>query len=237
MQTCRVCGDPRFGDDPHAGAVAGDAERGVRHAALVLEAACAPFILSTCAACGFSFNSAFDEGLLRYDESYDNDVPSATFQRYYQELSRMLVARFDLATGTVYDVGCGKGTFLKVLGAEAPGIQGVGVDPSCQPGIARARRLVEEAHGAGACVVWGMATKGVVFASLVGADRLAGGIDINPKKQGKFVPGTGLEVHHPQWLRDLQDRPLTLVVMNPNYSQEIRKQLEELEIQAQLVGL
>jgi hypothetical protein len=35
-----------------------------------------------------------------------------------------------------------------------------------------------------------LSTKGVTFASLLGANRIAGGIDINPTKQGRFAPGS-----------------------------------------------
>ena len=43
------------------------------------EARCAPsapFSLSTCAKCGFSFNSKFDKNLIVYDARYDNENPS-----------------------------------------------------------------------------------------------------------------------------------------------------------------
>jgi hypothetical protein len=44
-----------------------------------------------------------------------------------------------------------------------------------------ARDRVKRARGA--AVLWGMATKGVVFATLV--DGPAGGVDVNQRKQGK----------------------------------------------------
>ena len=93
----------------------------------------APFRLSTCRHCGFSWNSLFDENLVRYDESYNNDVVSGVFVAYYRELAARLIARFGLTSGVVYDVGCGSGGFLRELCALAPGITGVGIDPACQP--------------------------------------------------------------------------------------------------------
>ncbi|HEY0711347.1 MAG TPA: hypothetical protein VGF45_01640, partial [Polyangia bacterium] len=90
--------------------------------------------------------------------------------------------------------------------------------------IEQARATIDEASGRGPVVLWGMATKGVVFASLVGAPGLVGGIDVNAKKQHKFVPGSGLEIHPPEWLGQLPGAP-TVIVMNPNYEAEIRARI------------
>ena len=98
-----------------------------------LQSPIAPFVLQTCVGCGFSFDGAFDGALVVYDQQYDNDVPSDVFRRYYEALAQDLVDRFALTEGVVYDVGCGRGTFLRTLCRVAPGIRGVGIDPSCQP--------------------------------------------------------------------------------------------------------
>lgn len=89
--------------------------------------------LCTCETCGFSYNGEFDDRLITYDEHYNNDVPSPTFERYAEDVARLLIEKFDLTSGTVYDVGCGKGTFLRTLCRLAPGIRGIGIDPSCHP--------------------------------------------------------------------------------------------------------
>lgn len=73
--------------------------------------------------------------------------------------------------------------------------------------------------------IWGGASKGVIFALL----RERAGfpveqvIDINPAKQGKFLPGTGLQVRSPQ--QGLAELPsgATIYVMNSNYLEEIKK--------------
>ena len=74
------------------------------------------------------------------------------------------------------------------------------------------------------CVVWGGASKGVIFSLL----RSRAGfpveavVDINPAKQGKFLPGTGLEVQPPaQVLKSLAASSI-IYVMNPNYLEEIK---------------
>jgi hypothetical protein len=101
---------------------------------LALAAPHGRFELSTCEQCGFSFNSMFEPALMHYDVGYDNHVESAAFQTYYERLARKLIERFDLDRGgIVYDVGCGAGTFLKVLCALCPSITGIGLDPACEP--------------------------------------------------------------------------------------------------------
>ena len=343
-----------------------------RYAAL--QSSTAPFRLGTCRTCGFSYNAIFEPKLVVYDEDYDNEVPSPTFLRYYEQIANMLVERFQLTSGSVYDVGCGRGAFLRTLCRIAPGIRGVGIDPSCEPlsqdnctlirdvfrpehfagdtklvllrhvlehihnpvtflsmlrkslgnvplfievpelrwiyynnafwdfcyehcnyftgtsltyvlncagfqveehqtsfgdqyqwaictpsekysaetpsgsdevaiaqnyhareteCIEAARQMVNKTHNP---VIWGMATKGVIFADLMGADRIAGGIDINPRKQGRFAPGSGIEIHRPEWLQTFADES-TVLIMNPNYADEIREQISSMGIQPNTVAV
>jgi SAM-dependent methyltransferase len=336
---------------------------------------CAPFQLATCLICGFSFNRAFDGWLMVYDEHYDNDVPSNTFRTYYEIVADMLIRRLELTSGVVYDIGCGKGDFLRTLCRLAPNVVGIGIDPSCSPIesgnfalrketfqaetfahdtrlvilrhvlehidqpvafaamiaeqlgdaplyvevpdldwilengafwdfcyehcnyftphslafalrragflveaqgpgfggqyqwaicrrsaedafpsmsdarrqaelvaayrahegelIAYARRLLAESGNA---VIWGMATKGVIFSTLLDCREIAGGVDINPKKQGRFVPGSGLQVHPPEWLATLTVDP-TVLVMNGNYAEEIREEVRRVRASARVVVL
>jgi hypothetical protein len=91
--------------------------------------------LVECKRCGFAFNQDFDEERVRYDVDYDNDVPSPTFASYYKSLAHSLIDRLKLDDCVVYDVGCGKGTFLDELCSQAPTVRGVGIDPSCTPSV------------------------------------------------------------------------------------------------------
>lgn len=79
--------------------------------------------------------------------------------------------------------------------------------------------------GAADNIVWGGASKGVLFALL--SERagrpVSAVIDINPAKQGKYLPASGVRVSRPEdVLPDLPDSAI-IHVMNPNYLDEIRQ--------------
>jgi SAM-dependent methyltransferase len=86
--------------------------------------------LAHCNNCNFSFNASFDEAKIVYDEEYDNAVPSKLFADYYLSIGEYLYKKYNLENGIVYDIGCGKGTFLKMLCSLYPNIKGIGIDPS-----------------------------------------------------------------------------------------------------------
>jgi SAM-dependent methyltransferase len=91
------------------------------------------FDLRACPRCGLAFNATFDPGLLKYDENYDNLVPSSVMDSYYRYLAGYLYDTFKLEGGLLIEVGCGKGAFLKIMCEMFPGIEAIGVDPSYQP--------------------------------------------------------------------------------------------------------
>lgn len=85
-------------------------------------------------------------------------------------------------------------------------------------------------------VVWGAGSKGVGFLSTLGlAEEIAFAVDVNPAKQGMFMPGTGHEIVGPERLQTV--RPDLVVVMNPIYVDEIRRDLEGLGVSATVEGL
>jgi hypothetical protein len=76
----------------------------------------------------------------------------------------------------------------------------------------------------GPVAVWGAGAKGVTFANVLDPQRqlLRCIVDINQRKQGRFVPGTGHEIVAPEALGPLGVRHV--IVMNPYYSSEIAAQ-------------
>lgn len=86
-------------------------------------------------------------------------------------------------------------------------------------------------------VVWGMATKGVLFSLLVdrGAELLDACVDVNPNKQGAFAPLTGHRIDPPEALRGLRGETVVLV-MNDNYRDEVRAACNALGLDATVMG-
>ena len=69
--------------------------------------------------------------------------------------------------------------------------------------------------------LWGAGAKGVTLVNLLDPARewIAGIVDVNPKKQGRFVPGSGHPILAPDAIAERGIR--SIVVMNPNYAGEI----------------
>lgn len=91
----------------------------------------------------------------------------------------------------------------------------------------RWRCLLADLARDGRVAVWGAGAKGATFASLADPNVTAIDclVDINPAKQGRFVPGTGHPIVAPDALAARGVR--TVVPMNPNYRSEIAAQLPQ----------
>jgi SAM-dependent methyltransferase len=84
------------------------------------------------------------------------------------------------------------------------------------------RHLGRMARGGQQAVVWGAGSKGVTFLNLLETQgQIAYAVDINPRKQGMYVAGTGQQIVPPEFLREYQ--PDVVIVMNPVYEDEIRR--------------
>jgi hypothetical protein len=93
-----------------------------------------------------------------------------------------------------------------------------------ESGVRRWRGLIESVQTEGDSVaIWGGGSKAVGFLSSVGVGDVTV-VDINPYKQGKWLPGARVEVREPAMLRDV--RPSLVIPMNPIYTEEIRHDLE-----------
>ena len=57
-------------------------------------------------------------------------------------------------------------------------------------------------------------------------------VDINPRKQGRFVAGTGQQIVAPEAL--LESRPDVVIVINPVYRDEVRAQLQALGLSPEI---
>jgi len=84
-------------------------------------------------------------------------------------------------------------------------------------------------------VIWGAGSKGVAFLTTIGVhEDMCFAVDINPHKQGFYMPGTGHEVVSPEFLREY--RPDVVVAMNEIYLGEIGRQLGDLGLAPKLLA-
>jgi len=79
--------------------------------------------------------------------------------------------------------------------------------------------------------LWGAGAKGVTFLNVVpDGGRIEAVVDVNPRKHGKYMPGAGQVIEHPEILARLE--PGTVVVMNAAYRNEIGDALAGLGVDA-----
>jgi SAM-dependent methyltransferase len=99
------------------------------------------------------------------------------------------------------------------------------------------RRSLEKLELAGQkTVVWGAGSKGVTFLNTLQIqDQIACVVDINPRKHGKYIAGSGQEIVPPEFLADY--KPDVVVVMNPIYVKEIEAQVKSMNLSAELMSV
>jgi SAM-dependent methyltransferase len=148
-----------------------------------------------------------------------------------------LSALFDRAEGG----GLFGGQYLYVL-AELEGLRthagrlSGSWNPSFRPiekEIGTWRQFVRARKG---IVVWGAGAKGCTFLNLTDPEKryIPWVVDINPRKQGLFLAGTGHEVKEPASLKEMRNPEI--LIMNQNYYQEIEQALEGLSTNLYTLG-
>jgi uncharacterized UPF0146 family protein len=73
-------------------------------------------------------------------------------------------------------------------------------------------------------IVWGGASKGVIFCHYLSQRGFKPDmvIDLNPEKQGKYIPVTGIKINSPEIAYKEMKEGDNIFVMNSNYYEEIR---------------
>lgn len=157
----------------------------------------------------------------------------AWYDVYYEHVNYFCRADFFRMFATVREAGyLFGGQYLYVVADLASLRRPRGEDEPCAFPADFLRGIERHAADAGAAristptAIWGAASKGVIFAlhmQRAGAPvRYA--IDINPAKQGRFLPVTGIEVLAPARAVSSLDAGTNVYVMNPNYLAEISAQ-------------
>ena len=97
-------------------------------------------------------------------------------------------------------------------------------------------RLEEIRRRGRRAVLWGAGSKGVTFLNVMSAghDVVPFAVDLNPRKHGQFVVGTGQQIVPPAFLRHY--KPDVVFIMNEIYADEIGATCRELGLSCDLIS-
>ncbi|MCK5172190.1 MAG: SAM-dependent methyltransferase, partial [Planctomycetes bacterium] len=83
-------------------------------------------------------------------------------------------------------------------------------------------------------VLWGSGPKAVAFLNTLEVkSQIDYVVDINPYRQGKYIPGTGQRIVSPEFLKEYQ--PDKVIIMNPVYHGEIAETIADLNVTTDLL--
>jgi hypothetical protein len=83
-------------------------------------------------------------------------------------------------------------------------------------------------------VLWGAGSKGISFLNLLNIkDEIQYVIDLNPRKMGMFITGTGQQIVSPNQLSKIE--PDTIIIMNPIYQQEIGQLVKDIGLEPEIL--
>ncbi|MGB5311051.1 MAG: hypothetical protein WBN38_03205, partial [Polyangiales bacterium] len=83
-------------------------------------------------------------------------------------------------------------------------------------------------------VLWGAGARGDTFLNAIGInDEIPLVVDLNPRKWGKHMAGTGQQIHSPEELKTYS--PDIVVIANEIYLEEIRGSLREMGVDAEVL--
>jgi len=95
-------------------------------------------------------------------------------------------------------------------------------------------RLQQLARQGRRVALWGAGAKAATFLNLLHPSGIDYVVDVNPRKHGCYMIGTGQRIVSPQFL--LEYRPDDIICMNPNYLEEIGSQILALQLPAALLA-
>ncbi len=85
-------------------------------------------------------------------------------------------------------------------------------------------------------ILWGSGSKAVAFLTLLNIyDGIEYIVDINPYRQGYYMPGTGQKIVPPGFIKDYQ--PDIVIIMNEMYINEIKNDLKKMNLYPKIVTL
>jgi hypothetical protein len=89
--------------------------------------------------------------------------------------------------------------------------------------VEKDRSVLKKLSRTGNIFLWGAGAKGVMYANMIdpNSEFISGIVDVNPYKQGGFIPGSG----HMVISHDDLPQSGSVIIMNENYTKEIKKQV------------
>ena len=97
-------------------------------------------------------------------------------------------------------------------------------------------RLTEMEAANEQIVIWGAGMRGLNFLNRFANKKVMPAIvDINPNRQGKFLPGSGYRIDPIESLKEVQ--PDKILLSNPNYEKEIKVQAMEMGLNCEFYNL
>ncbi|NBF01465.1 methyltransferase domain-containing protein [Pseudomonas sp. Fl5BN2] len=156
----------------------------------------------------------------------------AWFDVFYEHVNYFRLEDLQRMFGTVHEAGhLFGGQYLYVV-ADLGSLQSAlpaPVRPLQMPAdftasIECAKRIIQSAPQT-AAGIWGASSKGVIYSLFlqragVAVDQV---VDINPAKQGRYLPLSGMRVSSPQEAMEALPVGANLFVMNSNYLEEIKR--------------
>jgi SAM-dependent methyltransferase len=105
----------------------------------------------------------------------------------------------------------------------------------CNESIVKWKSKIRDLYlGGKKTILWGGGSKAVSFlTTLKIMDEIKYVVDINPRKQGTYIAGTGQEIVSPAFLRNYE--PETVIIMNNVYFDEIKNKLGQIHLSPELL--
>lgn len=154
----------------------------------------------------------------------------AWFDIFYEHVNYFRAIDFEHLFGRIYELGhLFGGQYLYVVADLAslrqPQLRchkAVAIPPEFFSSIDRAITIIRNSRRKRSAV-WGAASKGVIFSVYLqrAGIELNEAIDINPAKQGRFLPCSGVQVSSPEKVAERLEPRDVVFVMNSNYLNEV----------------
>jgi len=153
------------------------------------------------------------------------------FDVFYEHVNYFRLADLQRMFGTVFEAGRLFGEQYLYVVADLGSLRTPVADPSSAAAfpadflasVNKQAAAVKAGAGRGTAI-WGGASKGVIFALMMerAGVQVDLAVDINPAKQGRYLPVTGVKVHAPDDAMKALPATSNIFVMNGNYLGEIR---------------